>query len=222
MLDRDNERRATSTDRLSRAGERSEEDVKVGEQGYSQLDPDRTPMPRHQVLAPTTDSTRTSAANSRQASFRTSATSATDSGDTTPKAVRSTLDVTAPEVHTEILQPQYAEDEEAAGESSLRRYLAAAVATDESGLTERTSLLGRAHSQTWYGQDPAEAGVNHERAGWWSRLGEQVRETKRKAGKVTARQALTAGVVEPVKLLPAVILGSLLNVLDGVSYGMIL
>jgi SulP family sulfate permease len=49
-----------------------------------------------------------------------------------------------------------------------------------------------------------------------------MRDARQRVVKTTPKQAVTACVVEPVKLLPAVILGSLLNVLDGVSYGMIL
>lgn len=46
-------------------------------------------------------------------------------------------------------------------------------------------------------------------------------EWKQRASKITGRD-IAEGAFEPVKLLPATILGLLLNVLDGVSYGMIL
>jgi SulP family sulfate permease len=38
--------------------------------------------------------------------------------------------------------------------------------------------------------------------------------------KVTARDVVRECVQEPIKTIPSVILGLLLNVLDGVSYGM--
>jgi len=47
-------------------------------------------------------------------------------------------------------------------------------------------------------------------------------DVKARASKLTARDIVRECVQEPVKALPAVILGLLLNVLDGVSYGMIL
>jgi SulP family sulfate permease len=116
----------------------------------------------------------------------------------------------------------YEEDEEAGG-SSLRRYLAAAVAAeDESGVTERTGLLSRPSGQVWYGQDEPGQGDAKQGNGFFGRLSEQMRDARQRVVKTTPKQAVTACVVEPVKLLPAVILGSLLNVLDGVSYGMIL
>ena len=64
-------------------------------------------------------------------------------------------------------------------------------------------------------------------AGWSTkasmhRLKSSMSDFKRSAGKVTARDIFRSCVSEPVKTLPSVILGTLLNVLDGVSYGMIL
>ena len=48
------------------------------------------------------------------------------------------------------------------------------------------------------------------------------KDAKARASKLTMRDIVRECVEEPFKALPAVILGLLLNVLDGVSYGMIL
>jgi SulP family sulfate permease len=88
--------------------------------------------------------------------------------------------------------------------SALRRYLASEVAREDvERAHERTPLLGG-------GRDAGQ--------GILSKFG----EVKRRMKKVTPKDVARACVVEPVKTLPSVILGLLLNVLDGVSYGMIL
>jgi len=87
--------------------------------------------------------------------------------------------------------------------SALRRYLASEVAREDlERAHERTPLLG-------FGKP--DRGVRG-RVGEWSR----------RAKKVTTRDIIRAGIEDPIKCLPSVILGLLLNVLDGVSYGMIL
>lgn len=87
--------------------------------------------------------------------------------------------------------------------SALRRYLASEVAREDvERAHERTPLLGFGKS---------DRGVRG-KVGQW----------RRRAKKVTARDIIRAGIEDPIKCLPSVILGLLLNVLDGVSYGMIL
>jgi SulP family sulfate permease len=94
---------------------------------------------------------------------------------------------------------QFAEDEENAS-SALRRFLSDG---DVEQAGEATALLGRPRV--------AKKG-----------LGETMGDWKRRAGKITGRDVVQGVIVEPITLLPATILGLLLNVLDGVSYGMIL
>jgi SulP family sulfate permease len=83
--------------------------------------------------------------------------------------------------------------------SGLRRYLAAEVEREDA--SESTPLLG-------YGKT---SGMTEKLMGW-----------RQWVSKLTIREVVEGCVVEPVKTLPATILGLLLNVLDGVSYGMIL
>jgi len=91
-------------------------------------------------------------------------------------------------------------DEEGPNSSSaLRRYLAAEV--DREDTSERTPLLG-------YGK---KAGLSENIRGW-----------RQWVGKLTVREIVRGCVEEPIKTIPATVLGLLLNVLDGVSYGMIL
>jgi SulP family sulfate permease len=88
--------------------------------------------------------------------------------------------------------------------SALRRYFTSESARDDvERATERTSLL---------------QGHTEERKGFLSRI----EEAKRRAKKITPRDVVRSCVEEPIKNVPSVILGLLLNVLDGVSYGMIL
>jgi SulP family sulfate permease len=89
--------------------------------------------------------------------------------------------------------------------SALRRFLASEVAREDvERADESTPLLGE-HSTF---KSPSIKAV----AGEWGR----------RAKKITARDMVRACVEDPVKAMPAVVLGLLLNVLDGVSYGMIL
>lgn len=91
--------------------------------------------------------------------------------------------------------------------SALRRYLASEVAREDvERADERTPLLSNGG-----------AGGSSKK-GILSSMG----EAKRRMQKITPRDVVRACVEEPVKNLPSVILGLLLNVLDGVSYGMIL
>lgn len=90
--------------------------------------------------------------------------------------------------------------------SALRRFLASEVAREDvERASENTPLLGENYSSS---KSPS---IRHT-AGEWGR----------RAKKITLRDMIRACVEDPVKALPAVVLGLLLNVLDGVSYGMIL
>jgi len=96
------------------------------------------------------------------------------------------------------------DEEEAHASSALRRYLA--EGTDLERADEATPLLPSGQKG---GPGPAK-GLVATMSDW-----------KQQAGKLTV-QDIARGAFEPVTLLPATILGLLLNVLDGVSYGMIL
>ncbi|WVQ82197.1 hypothetical protein IAT38_004325 [Cryptococcus sp. DSM 104549] len=98
----------------------------------------------------------------------------------------------------------------AASSSSLRRYLADGVPPDVERADERTPLLGgggggEGKKRSWGGQALANVGV-------W----------RHNVTKISAKDVAKGVLLEPIKTLPSVILGLLLNVLDGVSYGMIL
>ena len=89
--------------------------------------------------------------------------------------------------------------------SALRRFLASEVVREDvERADENTPLLG--------GESTSKAPSIRQAAGEWGR----------RAKKITPRDVVRACVEDPVKALPAVVLGLLLNVLDGVSYGMIL
>ena len=92
------------------------------------------------------------------------------------------------------------EEDDRHASSALRRFLADG---DVEQASEGTPLLGRPR--------PTAKG-----------LGATLGDWKRRAGKITGRDVVQGVIIEPVTLLPATILGLLLNVLDGVSYGMIL
>lgn len=96
------------------------------------------------------------------------------------------------------------DDEEAHASSALRRYLADGA--DLERADEATPLLSSGH------KGGASSGKG---------LVATVSDWKQQAGKLTMSD-VARGAFEPVTLLPATILGLLLNVLDGVSYGMIL
>ncbi len=96
-------------------------------------------------------------------------------------------------------------DEDAS--TGLRRLLESEMTREDvERASERTPLLGVAVIK-----QPVMSGF---RSSW--------KDIKLRAGKLTMRDVVRSCVEEPVKTLPSVILGSLLNVLDGVSYGMIL
>ncbi|EIW70854.1 hypothetical protein TREMEDRAFT_71395 [Tremella mesenterica DSM 1558] len=92
------------------------------------------------------------------------------------------------------------ESDEESLDSGLRRILAEQVMGND-GMDERTPLLGISGGSG--------------RGRLWDAFG-------RRVTKVSGKELLKEAIVEPVKALPSVILGTLLNVLDGVSYGMIL
>ena len=101
--------------------------------------------------------------------------------------------------------PAESDEDEANSSSALRRYLASEVEREDvERATERTPLTGRVA-----GKEPFAMRST------WSNL-------KQRAGKITGRSVISSCLKEPVKTLPSVVLGVLLNVLDGVSYGMIL
>lgn len=95
------------------------------------------------------------------------------------------------------------DEEEQHASSALRRFLS--EGGDVERANESTPLLSNGGSSA----KPAKG------------VAAQLGELKRRAGKITGGD-IARGAFEPVKLLPATILGLLLNVLDGVSYGMIL
>lgn len=101
-----------------------------------------------------------------------------------------------------------ADDEDDINSSSaLRQYLASEPGREdvEGGpMSERTPLLGK--DGAWTGN----------RGG----LPQAISSWSRRMKKVTARDVVRECVQEPIKTIPSVILGLLLNVLDGVSYGM--
>lgn len=91
--------------------------------------------------------------------------------------------------------------------SALRRFLAVEVEREdvELGPAETTPLLGGQRTSRWV-----------------DRARQDLRYARRRASKITAQDVARECIVEPIKTIPSVILGLLLNVLDGVSYGMIL
>lgn len=103
------------------------------------------------------------------------------------------------EPEEEVTDRQEEDDRHAS--SALRRFLADGPDVEQA--SEGTPLLGR--------QRVSRRG-----------LGETLGDWTRRAGKITGRDVVQGVIIEPVTLLPATILGLLLNVLDGVSYGMIL
>ncbi|KAK4687198.1 sulfate permease, SulP family, partial [Tremellales sp. Uapishka_1] len=99
------------------------------------------------------------------------------------------------------------EDESDAESSSFRNYLAGEVNTNDlETANESTPLLGSG------GHKP----------GFGGKVKADVKWAQARIAKITPQDIVRECVQEPVKALPAVILGLLLNVLDGVSYGMIL
>ncbi|ADV20089.1 vacuolar protein [Cryptococcus gattii E566] len=98
----------------------------------------------------------------------------------------------------------------AGSSSSLRRHLANEVNEEELGQApdERSLLLGN--------------GRERKKRPWAGQMLSNVGSWKNNLSKVTARDVAEGIILEPIRTLPSVILGLLLNVLDGVSYGMIL
>ncbi|WVQ99241.1 hypothetical protein IAU59_006373 [Kwoniella sp. CBS 9459] len=99
----------------------------------------------------------------------------------------------------------------AGSESSFRRYLADEVEREDverARANEQTPLLG--------------GGGGHKKRSWGGQALADVKTWKNGMAKVSAKDVVQGVVVEPVLALPSVVLGLLLNVLDGVSYGMIL
>jgi hypothetical protein len=99
----------------------------------------------------------------------------------------------------------------------------------ESLVNERTPLIAitkpgseTPHSYEATSSSVLEGGRKETKANIVQRARDGVVETFGCIRKATVRDVLDALVKQPVITLPAVILGLLLNVLDGVSYGMIL
>ncbi|ORX36861.1 hypothetical protein BD324DRAFT_474466 [Kockovaella imperatae] len=118
-----------------------------------------------------------------------------------------------------IVEPSEEEEQHAA--RTLQRYITKTLGeedeenNDNSGSSENSPLLRRrseslAHDKT------------HEHGSGSGRLGRTRWELNQRVRKMTWKGVLSACVADPLKTLPSVILGMLLNVLDGVSYGMIL
>lgn len=108
-------------------------------------------------------------------------------------------------IHLESTLDEVIEEDEDMGSSSeFRQYL-----ERESTIpSERTPLLGGLHGGA--------------KRAWASRAAIDFEAARTRLGKVTAQDVFHACVTEPIQCLPAVSLGLLLNVLDGVSYGMII
>ena len=138
------------------------------------------------------------------------ATSETDDIDATPRPYHPALNSPEPKDDlptsgeaTPIARQQSPESDP--GSSDLRRLLARQVSLEDrepdvETATERTSLLVKPRSK----------------------VAEKLSEARRRAGKLTWKDVVDGLVVQPLVTLPSVVLGTLLNVLDGVSYGMIL
>lgn len=161
------------------------------------IDAERTPMARPATLQ-RTDSETTD--NQR-------------SGEATPKAHRGSIATeTVHGSRRDSVAISELSESDPNNSSALRRFLEGHIdEEDRSAVDERTALLAN-----------GDGGDGKKKPGMFSQLGEKVREVKQAAAKLTPADVMEACVKEPVKTLPSVILGCLLNVLDGVSYGMIL
>ena len=102
-------------------------------------------------------------------------------------------------------------EEEAETSSKLRHYLASTASHTD----EETPLLEPDSAKTTRSPDGKRVESRNivKRANW---------ELRRRMKKLTWMDVASACLLDPLKTLPSVILGMLLNVLDGVSYGMIL
>lgn len=99
-----------------------------------------------------------------------------------------------------LAEVEEVDEEDMGGSSELRQYLAQGVSP-----TERTPLLSR-----------------HDKHGWNAQRSFNLSAARSRLEKITPGDVVDACVYQPLRAVPAVILGLLLNVLDGVSYGMIL
>lgn len=155
-----------------------------------------------------------------------SGSSGSDSGETTPHASARSLDNETPiqgininlapssgrpdirrtshgssHIHertTYLAEVEEVPEDELGSSSELRQFLAGGEP-----LSERTPLLGG--GKRWTAHEAFDFAA-----------------ARNRLAKVTPADVMTACVTEPLRAMPAVILGLLLNVLDGVSYGMIL
>ncbi|KAL1405410.1 hypothetical protein Q8F55_009041 [Vanrija albida] len=152
---------------------------------------------------------------------RAAASSDDGSGDTTPQAEPSSLNDSDSMLGSRIsrldgraailAEVEEVEEEDMGGSSELRQYLAREAVVSPTFVPphETTPLLGG-------GSAPKKP------SSWKDRTAVDIAAAKNSLSKLTPADVFKACVVEPVEALPAVILGVLLNVLDGVSYGMIL
>ncbi|WWC89504.1 uncharacterized protein L201_004428 [Kwoniella dendrophila CBS 6074] len=130
-------------------------------------------------------------------------------GDRTPMPTRKPLI----ELDSEVISTTSSTDQPSkpASASSLRRYLADEVSREDverATANEHTPLLGN-------------GGEGKKRSCGGQALSD-VKVWTNSMKKVSAKDIAKGMVVEPIKNIPSVILGLLLNLLDGVSYGMIL
>lgn len=132
------------------------------------------------------------------------------SGETTPHArpVELSPEIDPREAALDYRASQLAEVEELNEEiedmgnsSEFRQYLEAEAARPPN---ENTPLLA------------------DRKQGWRARTAVDFQVARNRFFKITLTEAVRLCITEPIHCLPAVILGVLLNVLDGVSYGMIL
>jgi hypothetical protein len=141
-------------------------------------------------------------------------TSDSSSGDTTPHASVTDIEQgysptssTHPgrsAIYLESSLDQVPEEDDMGGSSELRQYLERVSIP----ASERTPLLGH--------------GITGKRRGWRARTEIDFAAARSRIAKVTPADVVRMCIKEPLETLPAVMLGLLLNVLDGVSYGMIL
>lgn len=130
-----------------------------------------------------------------------------ESGETTPHARPRDLapEVDPPEAALDYRAAQLAEveelDEEMGNSSEFRQYLEAEAARPPN---EHTPLLA------------------DRKQGWRARTAVDLQAARNRFSKITFTEAIRLCITEPIHCLPAVVLGLLLNILDGVSYGMIL
>jgi len=141
-----------------------------------------------------------------------------DSGDTTTPHASLADEAHSPTLHTHMaphpgrshihIEPSLAgvpEEEDLTGSGSeLRQYLESQAIP----ASERTPLLG--------------SSITDKRRGWRERTAIDFTAARNRLAKITPADLARMCIKEPIENLPAVMLGVLLNVLDGVSYGMIL